>query len=139
MVSPYDKKPGPFQNVRQKVVLRGELRSKLGTRIHSRIDIPSQSFLGPRQRLHDVLKRRVTNNEQIQIAGRTQLAARSRPKDKCELNPLAERRQPISEQVRKACRFGKQALQLRKDGRLRVGSEIHLVTLYLPLQQTGGR
>jgi hypothetical protein len=71
MVSPYNEEPGSLQDVGQKVVLRGELRSILARRVDGRVNVASQTLLCPRQRLHHVLERRVTNHEQIQITSRS--------------------------------------------------------------------
>jgi hypothetical protein len=89
--------------------------------------------------VHHVLKHRIANDQQIEIASRAQLTTGGRPKHKCELDLIAKRRQPVSEQVRQTRRLGKQALQLREDRCVLVGSEIYLAALHLPLQQPGGR
>jgi hypothetical protein len=45
-----------------------DLRSKLIWRIDSRVDVPAELFLSRSKYVHDVLKRRVANNQKIDVA-----------------------------------------------------------------------
>jgi hypothetical protein len=72
------------------VVLRPKLRSKLGRRIDRRIDVSAQSLLSTGQRSHYVLKRRIPDDEQVDIACRPELAASGRSKHEGDDNLFAE-------------------------------------------------
>jgi hypothetical protein len=105
MVSPNDEQAGLFQDVCQEVMIASELRSKLVQWIDGRIDVSSKPFLCRRESVHDILERRVPNDEEINVAVRTKFTARSRAEHERDLNLIAKRREPFSEQVDEAGRL----------------------------------
>jgi hypothetical protein len=72
------------------VVLRAKLRSKLGRRIDRRIVVSAESLLSAGQRSHDVLKGRIADDEQVDIACRPELAASGRSEHEGDDNLFAE-------------------------------------------------
>lgn len=113
----------------------GDLRSKLARRIDGRIDVPAEPFLSCGKSMHDVLKWRVPNNQKIDVARRAELAPCRGSEHERNLNAIAKRREPFSQEIDQPCRLGKQPAQLREDGRLAVGLEVHLTALHCPPHQ----
>jgi hypothetical protein len=72
------------------MVPRPKLCSELAQRVDGRIDVSPESLLSVGQRSHYVLKGRIPYDEQVDIAGRPELAASRRPKHEGDDNLLAE-------------------------------------------------
>lgn len=66
-----------------------ELGSKLLRRIDRRIDVPAELFLGPCDRVHNIVKWCVSNHEEVDIACRAELIPRCRSEDERDLNRIA--------------------------------------------------
>ena len=109
-----------------------ELRPEFVQGVDGWIDFPSQPLLGASQRSHDVLERRVTDDEQIDVAGGTKFTTGGGAEDKRHQHALAEGSQRLSEQIGQSRRLCEQALKLREDRRLAVGLKIDLLTLNGP-------
>jgi hypothetical protein len=120
-------------------MFRAKLPLKLGRRVHGRIDVPSEARLRLRYGVHDILKRRVPDHEQVNVARHAEFAASGRTEHECHQNLFTQRREPLAKRVGKAGGLGEQALQLREDRRLAISLEVHLPTLNRALQESGGR
>jgi len=107
--------------------------------IHGWIDVSSQPLLRARQRTHNVLERCVTDDEEVDVARRFELATGCGSEHERHQYALAEGRQRLPQQIGQSGRFGKQALQLRKDRRLPIGAEVDLPPLNGSQQQPGSR
>ncbi len=96
------------------------------------IDFPSQPRLSATQGCHDVLERRVTDDEQVDVAGGTEFTTGRGSEYKRRQHAPAEGSQRLSEQISQSRRLREQALKLRKDRRLTVGLKIDLLPLNGP-------
>ena len=67
--------------------------------IDSGIDVSSQTLLSASQRRHDALERRVTDNEEVDVARRTELTTSRRPEHERHEHALAERCKRLAEHV----------------------------------------
>jgi hypothetical protein len=121
------------------VMLCAKLLLKLSRRVHGRIDVPPESRLRLRQRVHDILKRRVPDDEQVYVARRSEVAPSGRAEHEGNQNLLTQRRESLAKRAGQAGGLGEQALQLREDRRRAIGLEVHLPTLNGALQESGGR
>ena len=72
------------------MVACGELRSKFVGGIDRRIDVPAEAFLGRRERMHKVLEPRLANHQEVDVAGRPELAAGRGPEHERNLNAIGE-------------------------------------------------
>lgn len=107
-----------------------ELGPKLGRRIDRRIDVPPKLFLGGRDRVHNILKRRVPNHEEVDVACRAEFVSRRRSEHKRDLNRVAERRKRVAQDVEESRSLRKQPPQFGEDWRIAVGLEIDLTSLH---------
>ena len=71
-------------------MLRPKLCSELRRRVDRRIDVSPESLLSAGQRPHYVLKGRIPDDEQVDIACRPELAASGRSKHEGDDNLFAE-------------------------------------------------
>ena len=131
--------PRLAQHARHEVLTGGHLVSKFGRRIDSRIHLPAQPFLHHGERMHDALEWRLADDEQIDVAGRAEFAARRRPEHERDLNPIAKRGEALAEEIDEAGRLGKQPAQFRKDRRVAVRLKVHLMPLHRAPNETRGR
>ena len=97
--------------------------------VDSGIDVSSQTLLSASQRRHDALERRVTDDEEVDVARRAELTTGRRPEHERHEHALAERCERVAEHVGEPGSLREQSLQLRKDRRLAVGLEIDLPAL----------
>ena len=106
--------------------------------IDSGIDVSSQTLLSASQRRHDALERRVTDNEEVDVARRAELTTSRRPKHERHKHALAGWCECLAEDVGEPGSLREQSLQLRKDRRLAVSLEIDLPALNSAVQQPSG-
>lgn len=116
-----------------------ELRPEFVQRVDGWIDFPSQPLLSASQRRHDVLERRVTDDEHVDVAGGAEFTTGGGAEYKRHQHALAEGRQRLSKQIGQPRSLCEQALKLREDRRLAVRLKIDLLTLNGPEQQSGPR
>lgn len=109
-----------------------ELRPEFVQGVDGWIDFPSQPLLSASQRRHDVLERRVTDDQQVDVAGGAKFTTGGGAEYKRHQHALAEGSQRLSEQIGQSRRLCEQALKLREDRRLTVGLKIDLLTLNGP-------
>ena len=118
------------------------LRTKLGPnfvrRVNGRIDFSSEPLLRSSQRFHHLLERCISDYEQVDVAGRAEIAADRRAEDQCHEHTLAEWRERLTEHVAKPRGLREQSLELGKDRRLPIGLEIHLSPLNGASYEPGG-
>jgi hypothetical protein len=107
-----------------------DLRAKLARRIDGRIDVPAEPFLSCGKSMHDVLKCRVSNHQKIDVARRAELAPCRGSEQERNLNAIAKRRQPVTEQIDQSGGLGEETPQLREDRRRLVGLKVHLTALH---------
>jgi hypothetical protein len=112
------------------MVVLSDLRSKLVRRIHRRIDVPAKLLLSRGKSMHHILKWRISNDQEIDVACRAKLAPCRGPEHEGDLNTVAERREPVSQEVEQPSRLGKEPPQLRENRRIAVGLEVHLTALH---------
>ena len=67
--------------------------------VDSGIDVSSQTLLSATQRRHDALERRVTDNEEVDVARRAELTTRRRPEHERRDHALAEWCERLAEHV----------------------------------------
>ncbi len=104
-----------------------ELRPEFVHGVDRWIDFPSQPLLSASQRRHDVLERRVTDDEQVDVAGGAEFATGGGAEYKRHQHALAEGGQRLSEQIGQSRRLREQAVKLREDRRLTVGLKVDLL------------
>ena len=68
-----------------------ELRPEFVQGVDGWIDFPSQPLLSASQRRHDVLERRVTDDEQVDVAGGAEFTTGGGAEDERRPHPRAER------------------------------------------------
>ena len=106
--------------------------------VDSGIDVSSQTLLSATQSRHDALERRVTYNQEVDVARCAELTTGRRPEHERHDHALAEWCERLPEHVGEPGSLGEQSLQLRKDRRLAVSLEIDLPALDSAVQQPGG-
>lgn len=85
---------------------RTKLLLKLGRRVDGRIDVPSEARLRLRQRAHHVMKCRIPDDEQVNIARHAEFAASGRAEHECHSNLLAQRGEPLAKRIGEAGGLG---------------------------------
>jgi hypothetical protein len=113
-----------------------ELGSKLAQRIDGRIDVPAEPFLSCGKSMHDVLKCRVSDHQKIDVARRAEFASCRGSEQERNLNAIAKRGEPVTEQIDQSGGLGEETPQFREDRRLLVGLEVHLTALHCAPHQT---
>jgi hypothetical protein len=78
------------------MVMCGDLGSELVRRIDRRVNVPPELLLGRTYRVHDVVKRRVSDHQEVNVAGRAKLTPGRRSKQERDLNPIAKRCESIA-------------------------------------------
>jgi hypothetical protein len=112
-----------------------ELVPKLIGWIDRRIDVPPKLFLGGRDRMHNILERRVTDHEKVDVAGRAKFVSRRRSEHERDLNRVAERRKRVAQDVDESRSLRKQPAQLGEYWRTAVGLEVDLTSLHGSMHQ----
>ncbi len=84
---------------RQKVMLRFNLSSEVVSRIHGRIDVPSESFLCTLNHCNHIAKGRVTDDHQVDVARSVELTARRGAEHECCIDAVGEWHQSLSQDV----------------------------------------
>jgi len=120
------------------VVLPSELVSKLGRRIHRRVDVSPQPLLCVRQRSDDGGELDLADDDQVDVARGPQLAARGRTKDEGDQPPVRERRKGLAEDVGQPDGLGEDAPKLGEHRSVAIRLEIHLPALRRSLQESRG-
>jgi len=120
------------------VVLARELVSKLGRRIHRRVDVSPQPLLCLRQRSNDGGELDLADDDQVDVARGPQLAARGRTKDEGDQPPVPERRKGLAEDVGQPGGLGEEAPKLGKHRSVAIRLEIHLPASRRSLQESRG-
>jgi len=118
-------------------VLGPDLGPEFVRGVDSGVDVSSQALLSASQRRYDALERRVTDNEEVDVARRAQLTTGRRPEHERHEHALAEWCERLPEHVGEPGSLREQSLQLRKDRRLAVCLEVNLPALYGAAQQPG--
>jgi hypothetical protein len=116
--------------------MRRQFCSKLIRRIDRRIDVPADLFLRRSYRVHDVLEWRISYDQEIDVAGRAQLTPGGGSKHESDLDPLAQRRERVAQDVDEPGSFREQSAQFRKNWRVAVCLEIDLTPLNRAPQQS---
>ena len=80
-------------------MLGPDLCPEFGRGVDSGIDVSSQTLLSASQRRHDALERRVTDNQEVDVARRAELTTSRRPKHERHEHALAERCERLAEHV----------------------------------------
>jgi len=112
---------------------------ELGPRKDGRVDFAPQPPLRLRERLDHLARGDLADDEEIDIAFGTLLAARNRPVDECRIDPAGERPERISQEVRDAEGLDDQAAQLVEDRTRAVRAEIDLVPAHGTIDDAGVR
>lgn len=120
-------------------MLRAKLGSELVQWVDGRIDVSPQPLLCLCQRCHDILKRCVPDDQQVDVTGGAELAPGARAEHEGDQHALAEWGESLTEHVGEPGRLGKQFLKLRKDRRFAVSLKVHLSALNRAAQQPRGR
>lgn len=90
------------------MLARGSLAGKLRRRIDRRVYLPADCSLCSGERLHNVAKRHVPNNHEIDVAVVAQLVFGCRPEHECGDDPIPKRRKAVTQHVRQTGRFDEQ-------------------------------
>ena len=106
--------------------MRRDLRSKLVRRIDRRVDVPAELLLSRGESLHDILKWRVANDQEIDVTRRAELAPCPGSEHERNLNAIAKWRKPFAEQIDQPDGLCEQASKFREDWRFLVGLKVHL-------------
>lgn len=119
-------------------MLPRELVSKLRRRIDRRVHVSPQPLLCLRQRADDGGEVDLADDEQVDVASRTQLAPGGRTEDEGDQSPARERRKGLAEDVGQPGGLGEDALKLGEHRSVAIRLEIHLSALHRPPQESGG-
>lgn len=96
------------------MLARGSLAGKLRRRIDRWVYLPTYYSLRSGERFHQVAKRHVPNNHEIDVAVVAQLLFGCRPEHECGDDPIAKRGKAVTQHVRQTGRFDEQRTELRK-------------------------
>ena len=108
------------------MVFFSNLGAEFGLRIDRRIDLPAEGILGVMETRDDIGEGNVTGDQQINVAAAFFHARGDRAIDERTLDSVLERIERAAECVGGADGLRDQALELREEGRARVGLEIDL-------------
>jgi hypothetical protein len=117
---------------------RTKLGSEFRRRVNGWIDISSDPVLCCCQRAHNILKRCVPDDQQVDVTGGAEFTAGSGAEHESDLHAFTEWFEGLAEHVGEPGSLREQSLQLRKDRRLAIGLEIDLPALNRAEQQSGG-
>jgi len=107
----------------------GELGFKLVRRIDRWVDVPAELFLGRRDSLHDIQEWRVSNYAKVDVACRTELVTCCRSEHEGDLDPVAQRRKCVAQDVDESRSFRKQSTQFWENRCFAIGLEVNLASL----------
>jgi hypothetical protein len=109
--------------------------AEFGHGIDGRIDFATGPRLRFGQGIRDLLEGRVADDQEVEIAGASQLAPRGRSEHEGNADPVAQRRQCLAEELHDTCGLEDERLQLGEDRRVAIGLEVDLPSLDGPPQQ----
>jgi len=110
------------------MVVSSQLGTKFDARIYSRVYLPAKDFLGRLEIYHNIRKRHLAYDQEIDIASLFFFSSRYRTINKSNLDMTLYRRQGVAQCVPDASCLDDQAFEFGEDGRVWVGLKIDLST-----------
>ena len=114
---------------------RPKLFAELARRIDGWIDLPTQPPLRLAQRRDDLRERRVSHDNDVDIAVASQFIPRCGTEDECNTKLADERSQRLAKDVRQADGLRENRLQLRKDRRVPIRPKVNVPPAHLALHE----
>ena len=128
-----------LQNARQEVVAAPDLRMEFGRRVDRRVHVPSKPLLRLGQGAGDRRERRITDDEDVDVAIATQFPAGRGPEDESDDDTVGERCQRFAQHIDGAGGFQEERPQFGKYRRLAIRLKIDLPPLYRPSKDARAR